>query len=132
MGYDRSSASGAEGSAAVESVVIIPVAMLVVFVVVQLCLWAYAGTLVQAAATAGEQAATSVGGSPAAGQTEARMELADTASKIVIDPSVQAQVLMGGQIEVTVSGDTETIIPWLHLPVSATRVGVSQEFRVSG
>jgi hypothetical protein len=124
--------TGAEGSAAVESVVIIPVAMMVVFLVVQLCLWAYAGTLVQAAATAGEQAATSVGGSPAAGQTEARTELTDTAGKIVVDPSAQAQVLIGGQIEVTVSGNTETIIPWLRLPVSATRIGISQEFRESG
>jgi hypothetical protein len=124
--------TGAEGSTAVEAVVIIPVAMMVVFVVVQLCLWAHAGTLVQAAATAGEQAATSVGGSPAAGQAEARTELADTASKIVVDPSVQAQALIGAQIEVTVSGNTESIIPWLRLPVSATRVGVSQEFRESG
>jgi hypothetical protein len=106
--------------------------MMVVFVVVQLCLWAYAGTLVQAAATAGEQAATSVGGSPGAGQREARTQLADTASKIVIDPSVQTQVLPGGQIEVSVSGNSETIIPWLHLSVSATRVGVSQGFRESG
>jgi hypothetical protein len=125
-------ATGAEGSASVESVVIIPVAMMVVFLVVQLCLWAFAGTLVQAAAAAGEQAATSVSGTAAAGQTEARTELADTASGIVVDPSVQAQVLIGGQIEVTVSGNTETIIPWLRLPVSATRVGVSQEFRESG
>jgi hypothetical protein len=125
-------AAGTAGSAAVESVVIIPVAMMVVFLVVQLCLWAYAGTLVQAAATAGEQAATSVGGSPAAGQTAARTELTDTASKIVVDPSAQAQVLIGGRIEVTVSGNTETIIPWLRLPVSATRVGISQEFRESG
>ena len=125
-------ATGAEGSTAVEAVVIIPVAMMVVFVVVQLCLWAHAGTLVQAAATAGEQAATSVGGSPAAGQTEARTELVDTASRIVVDPSVRAQALIGGQIEVTVSGNTETIIPWLRLPVSATRIGVSQEFRESG
>lgn len=111
---------------------IIPVAMMVVFLVVQLCLWAYAGTLVQAAATAGEQAATAVGGSPAVGQMEARTELTETASKIVVDPSAQAQVLIGGQIEVTVSGNTETIIPWLRLPVSATRVGISQEFRESG
>jgi TadE-like protein len=125
-------ATGAGGSAAVEAVVIVPVAMMVLFLVVQLCLWAYAGTLVQAAATAGEQAATAVGGSPAAGQTEARTELTDTASKIVVDPSAQAQVLIGGQIEVTVSGNTETIIPWLRLPVSATRVGISQEFRESG
>ena len=120
------------GSAVVESVVIVPIAMLIVMVVVQMCLWAHAATLVQGAATAGEQAASALGGSPAAGDIEARSTLADTASKVVNDPSVVTQVLSGGVVEIRVSGAAETIIPWLHLPVSATRVGISQEFRETG
>lgn len=116
----------------VESVVIIPVAMLIVLLAVQMCLWAHAATLVQGAATAGEQAATVLGGSPATGQTVARQELTATASQVVVDPTVQVQVMAGGVVEVTVSGTTEAIIPWLRLPVSATRSGLSQEFRASG
>jgi hypothetical protein len=116
----------------VESVVIIPVAMLVVLLAVQVCLWAHAATLVQGAASAGEQAATAFGGSPVQGQIEAREELTATASQVVVNPSVQAQVTTGGVVEVKVSGTTEAILPWLRLPVSATRTGLRQEFRESG
>jgi hypothetical protein len=113
--------------------VVVPAAMIVVLLAVQICLWSHAGTLVQAAATDGEQAATALGGSPRAGGViQARADLQATAREVVVDPMVQTQVLAGGRIEVSVSGSAEAIIPWLHLPVSATRVGLSQEFRESG
>jgi TadE-like protein len=117
---------------AVEAVVIVPIAMMIVLLVVQLCLWAHASTLVQEAATVGEQSASALGGSPTTGQIEARRQLSTTAQNLVIDPSVQSQTLAGGVVEIRVSGVTESIIPWIHLPVSATRVGLSQEFRESG
>lgn len=116
----------------VESAVIVPVAMLVVLLAVQVCLWAYSATLVQGAASTGEQAATAFGGSPAQGQITAREELTATASQVVVNPSVHVQVTTEGAVEVTVSGTTEAIIPWLRLPVSATRTGLRQEFRESG
>jgi hypothetical protein len=121
-----------QGSVVVESVVIVPVAMVVVLLAVQACLWAHAATLVQGAATAGEQAASVIGGSPAKGEQEAATVLTATGSAVVRNPSVQAQSLPGGEVEVRVSGSTEAIIPWLRLTVSATRVGLSQEFRESG
>jgi hypothetical protein len=132
--HRRRNANGdrVSGSAAVESVVIVPVAMVVVLLAVQVCLWAHAATLVQGAATAGEQVATAAGGSPAMGAAEARAELTATGSEVVVDPSVHAEALSGAMVEVTVSGSTEAIIPWLQLPVSATRSGLSQEFRESG
>jgi hypothetical protein len=113
-------------------VVLVPIAMMIVLLVVQLCLWAHASTLAQEAATVGEQSASAMGGSPATGQMEARQQLSATARNLVIDPSVQAQTLAGGIVEIKVSGVSESIIPWIHLPVSATRVGLSQEFRESG
>jgi len=120
------------GSVAVESVVVVPVAMMIVLLVVQVCLWAHAATLVQSAANTGELAATALGGSPAAGETEAKTQLATTASNVVVHPNVHVQVLAGGEVKVTVSGESEAILPWLRLPVSATRVGLVQEFRQSG
>jgi TadE-like protein len=128
----RAAGSHDAGSVAVEAVVIIPVAMMVILLVIQVCLWAHAATLVQGAATAGEQAATALGGSPAIGETEARGQLTATASQVVVDPSVNARVLTGGVVEVSVAGTAESIIPWLRLPVSATRTGLSQGFRESG
>jgi hypothetical protein len=121
-----------DGSTVVESVVLVPIAMLIVLIVVQMCLWAHAASLVQNAATAGDQAATALDGSPMTGASTARAELAATAGPVVVDPTVQVLVLGGGTVEVKVSGSTETIIPWLRLPVSATGDGLSQEFRESG
>ena len=112
--------------------VIVPVAMVVVLLAVQVCLWAHAATLVQGAASAGEQSATVLGGSSASGRSAAQADLAATGSQIVVDPVIQARVSTGGVVSVTVSGETESIIPWLRLPVSATSVGLSQEFRGSG
>jgi len=106
--------------------------MLVLFFAVQACLWAHAATLVQGAAGSGEQAAIVVGGTPSAGEHEAQAVLTATASEVVKNPSVIVRALPGDVIEVQVTGTAESIIPWLRLPVSATRVGVRQEFRESG
>ena len=116
----------------VESVVLVPVAMMVILLVVQICLWAHAATLVQSAATTGEQAATSLGGSSTAGQIAAQAELSLTAHSVIVDPSVRSRDPSGQVVEIEVSGTAESIIPWLHLPVSATRDGIRQEFRESG
>jgi hypothetical protein len=120
------------GSTAVEAAVIVPVAMVVLLLAVQVCLWAHAATIVQGAATAGIQAASAVGGTPSAGESEARTVLTATGRQVVIDPTVDAVSLPGGILEIKVSGSTEAILPWLRLPVSATRVGLRQEFRESG
>jgi len=106
--------------------------MLVIMFAVQACLWAHAATLVQNAANTGEESATALGGSPAKGEIAARAALMATGSKVVVNPSVQAQDLAGGMVEIRVSGSAETIVPWLRLPISATRIGLSQEFRESG
>lgn len=116
----------------VEAAIAIPAAMLVILLSVQVCLWAHASTLVQAAATRGDQAACVEGGSLTAGIAEARSALASTANEVVVRPSVQASVMPGDEVEVRVTGTTESIVPGVHLPVSAVRVGSRQEFRVDG
>ncbi len=122
---------GEDGSV-VEAAIAIPAAMLVILLAVQVCLWAHASTLVQAAAARGDQAACVEGGSLNAGIEEAQLALADTASQVVTDPSVQASLMPGDEVQVRVTGTTESIIPGIRLPVSAVRVGARQEFRVGG
>jgi hypothetical protein len=116
----------------VEAAIAIPAAMLVILLSVQVCLWAHASTLVQAAATRGDQAACVEGGSLAAGIAEAQSALVSTASQVVTHPSIQASVIPGDEVEVRVTGFTESIVPGVRLPVSAVRVGSRQEFRVGG
>ena len=121
-----------ESGSVVEAAIAIPAAMLVILLAVQVCLWAHVSTLVQAAATRGEQVACVENGTLAAGISEAQSALAETANHVVVDASVQASNAPDGEVEVRVTGTTESIIPGLHLSVSATRIAVRQEFRVNG
>ena len=116
----------------VEAAIAIPAAMLVILLAVQVCLWAHASTLVQAAATRGDEAACVEGGSLTSGIAAARLALTDTASHVVTDSSVQASLMPGDEVQVRVTGVAESIVPGLHLSVSAVRVGSKQEFRVAG
>lgn len=116
----------------VEAVFVIPVAMIIVLLAVQACLWAHASAIVQSAAAEGQQAATSLGGTLDQGVSRARAVLRADASSVVLDPQVQAQVVSGGDVEVTVSALAEPLIPWLHLQVSATRRASPSEFRSNG
>ena len=116
---------------AVEAVLVVPVAMLVVLFAVQACLWAHAAALVQTAAAEGDQAACDSGGSVQTGVDRARQFLAATASSSVVDPSVSGSEPEDGQVEVDVSGTAESVLPWLHLTVSAVRRGAVQQFRSS-
>jgi hypothetical protein len=106
--------------------------MLIIMLAVQVCLWAHASTLVQAAASRGDEAACVEGGSLSSGIAAARMALTDTASGVVESPSEQASLIPGDDVLVRVTGFAESIVPGLRLSVSAVRVGSKQEFRVSG
>ena len=123
---------GERGSSVVEAVIVLPAAMLVVLFAVQAALWAHAATLVQAAAGEGDQVARALGGSVASGEAQARAFLRDSGSAVVTDPQVSTSVLAGGMVQMKVSGTAEGVLPWLHLHVSAVRIGPLQEFRVSG
>lgn len=103
--------------------------MLVILLCVQVCLWAHTSTLVQAAASRGDQAACVENGSLTSGIAEARLALADTAHQVVEDTSVQASLMPGDEVQMRVTGVAESIIPGVHLAVSAVRVGSRQEFR---
>lgn len=114
----------------VEAVIAIPAAMLIILFAVQMCMWAYASTLVQAAASRGDQAACVQGGSLATGVAEAHAALSQTAGHVVLSPIVHASLISGDEIQIRVTGMAESIVPGLGLPVSAVRVGTRQEFRV--
>jgi hypothetical protein len=120
------------GSTVAEAAILIPIAMLIVFLAVQASLWAHGATLVQNAAAQGVEAATLSGGSPATAVAQAEQLLKATGGHVVLDPSVRVSEMSGGEIQVEVSGRVESIIPGLRLPVSATQVGFIQEFRQSG
>ncbi len=122
---------GDDGSAVVEAVLVIPVAMLLLLAVVQFALWAHAAQVVQLAASEGDQVTRTTGGSAAAGEARAESVLSGSGSAVT---ATSATVSIGPDDEatITVTGRAETVLPWLVLPVSATQIGPVQEFRSSG
>jgi hypothetical protein len=126
---NRRRCHGEGGVAALEAVIVMPIAMIVLLFTVQACLWAHADTVVGFAASQGVRQATLAGGSTAAGIREAHSTLAATANSIVVDPRVQTRPLPDGRIDLVVSGYAESLLPGLRLPVSAERIGVVQQFR---
>jgi len=116
----------------VEATIAIPAAMLVILLSVQICLWAHASTLAQAAANRGDESACVEGGSLTSGIAAAQLALTDTAKHVLTDTSVQASLMPGDSVQVRVTGVAESIVPGFHLSVSAVRVGAKQEFRVTG
>ncbi len=105
--------------------------MVIILIVVQLALWAHAAQVVQLAASEGDRAARSAGSSAGAGRLGAEAVLA-SAGSVVTSSSTSVAILPGEQVEVTVEGRAESVLPWLRLPVSATQVGPLQQFRNSG
>ncbi len=118
------------GSAAVETVIIVPVVMLVLVIMIQMVLWAHAAQVAHLAASEGARAAVSVGGGVTVGANRAQAVLASSGSDVE-SPNALAQMLPGDQISVTVTGRALSLVPWLSLPVSATQEGPIQEFRSS-
>ncbi len=119
-------------SGTVEAVIIVPALMLILLVFVQYALWAHASSLVQAAAAQGDQAARASGGTPAAGIVAAEQFLHRTGAEVIVGPVVRAHVQAGNMARVDVAGDVESILPGVHIGVSATSIGPVQTFRRSG
>lgn len=114
----------------VETVIVVPVLMVILLIVIQIALWAHAAQVVQLAASEGDRAARSQGGGAAAGVAQAQSVISRSGSDLVA-PSIAAGVLPGDLASVTVTGHAVSIVPGFSLPVSAIEVGPVQEFRGS-
>ena len=124
----RQRGTGDIGSAALEAVLVIPVVMLILFAVIQFVLWAHAVQIVQLAASEGDRSARAFGSSPDAGVVRAQSVLGGPGSDVAAS-NVEVSVLSGDLVQITVTGQSVSILPGLSLPVSATQIGPIQEFR---
>ena len=116
----------------VEVVIVLPVMMLIILLSIQAALWAEAAEVVQAAAAIGSETATGSGSSTAAGVAATRSYLLDHGGRLVARPSVSMSTSSSGLVQVRVDGFAISIVPFLHLGVSAVRSEPLQEFRESG
>jgi Flp pilus assembly protein TadG len=116
------------GSATVEAVLIIPIAMVVLLMAVQFALWSNASQVVHTAASEGDASARLYGGGMQQGARRAH-EVLQASQANVIGPAVEVTKLPGDQVKVTVTASAVSIFPGIHLSVSATQTGAIQEFR---
>jgi hypothetical protein len=129
----RPSAAGSEsGSSAAELVLILPALMLLVAMALQLAVWALAAHAVEAAAATAGDVARSLGATPSEAVGAGQGELTSISAGLVEAPNVRASTIPGDVSVVVVSGVVPSLIPGLHLTVSATSVGYLGEFRGSG
>lgn len=118
------------GSSTVEAVIMVPAAMVVILVAVQVCLWAVAAETVQSIAGRAAGVAAGVGGTVTAGQQAGEASARSLAGPVVTDPVVLVEPLGPNAVRAVVTGQVESILPWLHPSVRAVRdVGV-QRFRI--
>jgi hypothetical protein len=120
------------GSAVVEVVLVIPVVMLVVAIAIQMAIWSDAAQTVQVAAALGDQTAAGYGSSVVSGKSTTESYLSEHGELLQKGTSVVAKSLPQGFVWVRVDASAVSIIPFLHLGVSAVRVAPVQEFRESG
>lgn len=119
------------GSASAELVIATPLLLLLILGIVQFALWEHAVHIAQAAAAQGLSAARVQGGTTTAGDQEVDQVLTQIGTGVLTGPAVHATV-SGGLVQVTISGHAEAVLPFLHLPVSATATGPVDAFYPSG
>lgn len=104
--------------------------MILLLVIVQFVLWAHASQAVRLAASEGDETARAWQSTPAAGVTRAQSVLSGRSAD-VLSPEAIATMLPGDQVEITVHGRAQSVVPGLSFPVTSTAVGPLQEFRPS-
>ena len=119
------------GSASAELVIATPLLLLLVFGIVQFALWEHAVHIAQAAASQGLAAARVQGGTTTAGNQEVDQVLSQIGTGVLNGPTVRSTV-SGGLVQITISGHAEAVLPFLHLPVSATATGPVEAFYPAG
>jgi hypothetical protein len=120
------------GSSPAELVLVVPALMILIALAMQVVFWALASHAVQASAATGGDVARMSGATEAQALAAARTELSSIAGGLVLSPTVSATTIAGGDEVFSVSGSVPTLIPGVHLRVTATSIGPLELFRGSG
>jgi Flp pilus assembly protein TadG len=110
-----------------ELVVATPLLFLLILVVIQFALFEHASQVAQTAAAEALATTRTDGASTSSGQTEAQVILHAVGRGVLLNPAVSV-TRTATQATVTVTGTTEAVLPFLHLPVHATSSGPVERF----
>lgn len=118
------------GEAVTETVLIVPVLLLMILLIIQFGLWYHAQHVVQAAAQEGSRAGRGQGATADDGERRAEQFLDVSGASLIEGPTVTSS-RSTEVITVEVSGHVVAVIPGLRLPVHATAASPTEEFRSS-
>src|ERR1017187_6883699 len=104
--------------ATIEMAILTPVMLLLVTVSTQAALWQEADHVALAAAESGVAAGAEGGGSPTTAKPEALSGASQMGSGVLISPRVSVTE-SGGLVTVTVTGQSEQLVPGIPVSVSA-------------
>lgn len=117
-----------EGDAVTETVILVPVLLLLIMSVVQFGLWYHAEHVAQAAAQEGVRAARAEGSTSNDGDARTEEFLAATGASI-IDRPIIVVTRNAQQASVKVRGTVVAVIPGLHLEVHGEAASPTEEFQ---
>jgi Flp pilus assembly protein TadG len=120
---------GDRGAGAAETVIAVPLLMLLILLIVQFAIWAHASAVAQATAEEALAAARVQGGSAAAGQQRATQVLGQIGSSVLLSPQVSV-TRTGAIATVQITGTAEEVlpVPGLSFPVRITVTGPVERF----
>ena len=118
---------GERGSVAAQVVIAIPLLVLLVLLIVQFALAAYAEHIAQGAADQALDTSRTMGGTDADGQTQAQAVLAQLATGPLTHPIVSV-TRDATTVTVTITGTAETLVPGFTLRVHAEASGPIETF----
>ena len=125
---DRS--RGEHGSSSLQTVLVMPLLLLLVTLIVQFALWYHAAHVAIAAAQDGAREARVEGGTAADGQARAQQLLDQLGAGVLTSPTItatrDAQV-----VRIEVRGYAPQLVPGLRLPVDAISAGPVERFRAT-
>jgi D-arabinose 1-dehydrogenase-like Zn-dependent alcohol dehydrogenase len=110
-----------------ELVVATPLLLLLILLVIQFALFEHASQVAQTAAAEALAATRTDGATMSSGQTEAQVILHTVGTGVLLNPAVSV-TRSATQATVTVTGTTEAVVPFLHMPVHATSSGPVERF----
>jgi hypothetical protein len=107
-----------------------PLLLLLILAVIQFAVFEHASEVAQAVASQALASTRTVGGTTTSGRAEATSLLANVGSGVLINPAVSV-TRDATSARVIVTGTSESVIPLVHLPVTASSSGPLERF-VSG
>ena len=116
------------GSSSLQTVLVMPVLLLLITAIVQFAVWYHAAHVAIAAAQDGARAARVEAATDADGQARASQLLDQLGHGVLVEPNVS--VTRDAQtVRVEIHGYAPQLVPLLRLPVNAVSVGSIERFR---